>query len=720
MKTNATAAADPLACDVVPPSVPHGSRGQILVIFAGGMLLFALLSALVIDLSWYWTNNLRMQRAADAAALAGVVFLPNNVGQAVTVARAEAGKNGFEHGVDGIVVTPVQDPSNDRRLLVTISGPVGTYFARVVGIDSWQAQRTAKADFVLPVPMGSPQNYYGVGEYQGTVRTVTDVPGNTAQDGSWNAPTTSSGGGQWLNPDRAFTNNDSYTTEDTNNHAQVWTNFNLQGEIPNDGTLVIDGLEVRLQDARLTGSGTSTSCRIQVAVSWNSGGSWSSNVPTAALTTGDTDPVVGSNADTSMWTPHTTWTRGDFANGTFRVRLTWQDGTASCAGTRNVQLDQVEVRVQYHTTTTTVTQEFLDVVAPDNVTVLNPQRFWGAAMTLGSARTYGDQHGPANDGGGANADHDPDGYDYSVEVGAGGEVWIFDAGFCETAGNGTGGWFGAGDHWIGSDRNAVTTRFRLYNTNGNYFDEGSHTLLPLDPSFPSLANQQLTDQSGNMGTPRSVPGAGDCSQAPHSTWHNKWVPLARGLGAGLYRVNVNLADAANNATNAENGWSIWVIGGAQPRVYGGGRMVAYNNLRAGQTDFYLAQIDAVHAGKTLEMQLFDPDASSNGTLSILSPNGGTYNLATFDYAADANCTGASDACSATGRQQIRVVNAGAQGFNNSVVTISIALPPTYGSAAGGGLAEDGWWKIRYNVDGGNDTTTWKVSIRGNPVHLVLP
>jgi len=119
------------------------------------------------------------------------------------------------------------------------------------------------------------------------------------------------------------------------------------------------------------------------------------------------------------------------------------------------------------------------------------------------------------------------------------------------------------------------------------------------------------------------------------------------------------------------------------------------------------------------MQLFDPDASSNGTLSILSPNGGSYNLATFDYSADGNCTGASDACSATGRQQIRVVNGGAQGFNNSVVTITIALPPTYG-AAPGGLAEDGWWKIRYNVDGGNDTTTWKVSIRGNPVHLVLP
>jgi len=39
--------------------------------------------------------------------------------------------------------------------------------------------------------------------------------------------------------------------------------------------------------------------------------------------------------------------------------------------------------------------------------------------------------------------------------------------------------------------------------------------------------------------------------------------------------------------------------------------------------------------------------------------------------------------------------------------------------------ERGWWKIRYNMSGSSsqfstDLTTWKVDIRGNPVHLVLP
>ena len=121
------------------PPRPSGSRrrsgrGQVVVIFAGAMLLFTLLCAAVIDLSWYWTNNLRMQRAADAAALAGVVFLPGDPESAVSVARQEATKNGYTNGVGGYSVVPLQDPSNPRRLRVTIAGRVNTYFARVVGI----------------------------------------------------------------------------------------------------------------------------------------------------------------------------------------------------------------------------------------------------------------------------------------------------------------------------------------------------------------------------------------------------------------------------------------------------------------------------------------------------------------------------------------------------------------------------------------------------------
>ncbi len=429
--------------DDQPPTVGRRprERGQVAVIFAGAMLLFVLLAATVIDLSWYWTNNLRMQRAADAAALAGVVFLPSQVGQAVTTARAEAAKNGYTHGVGGVVVTPVQDPSNNRRLLVTIRGPVGTYFARAVGITSWNAQRTSKADYVLPVPMGSPQHYYGVGFYQGRQATNNNIANNT----DWNTTAQSVSGGQWSNPDRAFSNNDSYTTEDANNHTQIWGNFNLDTEIPNDATLVIDGLEVRLQDVRLTGSGTSTNCRVQVAVRKTSSGAWSANVPTPALTTSDTDPVQGSNSSLALWTPHTTWTRSDFANGAFQVRLTWNDNVAGCASNRNVQLDQLEVRVQYHTVTTTFSDVTLSVNDPATGTALASQGFWGAVFTSGGIRENGDRHAPSFLGNGtgapaksANPNYDAGGYDYLVELpGGSGQVRVFDPIYCATGPNPT-------------------------------------------------------------------------------------------------------------------------------------------------------------------------------------------------------------------------------------------------------------------------------------------
>ena len=59
-------------------------------------------------------------------------------------------------------------------------------------------------------------------------------------------------------------------------------------------------------------------------------------------------------------------------------------------------------------------------------------------------------------------------------------------------------------------------------------------------------------------------------------------------------------------------------------------------------------------------------------------------------------------------------------YNDSWVAILVTLPSNYGST---GLANNGWWKISYTIPTGvqaTDTTTWKVSVRGNPVHLIVP
>ena len=47
-------------------------------------------AALLTDVAWWWTNELRMKSAADAAALAGAVYLPNDQSRAYTAALDEA------------------------------------------------------------------------------------------------------------------------------------------------------------------------------------------------------------------------------------------------------------------------------------------------------------------------------------------------------------------------------------------------------------------------------------------------------------------------------------------------------------------------------------------------------------------------------------------------------------------------------------------------------
>ena len=470
-------------------------------------------------------------------------MLPNRVADAYQLAREEAAKNGYPDGSD-VVVTPSWDMSEPRRLAVTISAPIPMRFMRIVGIPSIGVARSAKAEYTLPVPMGSPQSYYGVGFYEG-----------------------------------------------------------VSGRLPVN------------------------------------------------------DPVSG--------------------------------------------------------------------------TPLGSQGFWGAIFTSGGIRENGDRYAPAFLGnnvpghakGDPNPDHDPGGYDYTVEVGAGGQVRLFDPIFCATGENTHGGWYGAGDHWTEHAPSLVIApvgvTYRLYDTHGTLAtteDDG-------EPVAPALTfepgTKTLGDLSGAFGTPQNAsdPNAEDCSGHPA---HNAWVTLASGLAPGAYRLNVNTSLSTPNLNvGAENLFSIWASSSdGNARVYGTGRMAAYTNLDAGNQTFYFAQIEKVHAGKSLEIQLFDPgESDGNASLRFLSPDGNAHSYATFDWVAD-------DGRSGSGVTSLATSIAGASQFNNHLVTITIDLPKTYGASGlnppGDITEEDGWWLIEYNITAGNDTTTWELSIRGNPVHLIIP
>src|SRR6267378_215234 len=202
-------------------------RGQTLIVVA--IMLTALFgfTGLVADIGWYELNMVRVQHAADAAALAGVVYLPGNVGGAVTAAQNEAAKNGFANGVGGVTVTAAPEPLSRVVLGVTISSPVRTFFARIFGVTSFTATRNARAEFVLPVPMGSPGDYYCINLLCRNSHTPPACPQVPSADGAGNlSPLGFFGGVEARGTERQ--NGDAYSTY-YNGRPTLNTGFDANG-----------------------------------------------------------------------------------------------------------------------------------------------------------------------------------------------------------------------------------------------------------------------------------------------------------------------------------------------------------------------------------------------------------------------------------------------------------------------------------------------------------
>jgi Flp pilus assembly protein TadG len=721
------------------------SRGQIVVIFAAASIVFVALMAIVVDVSWFWANSLRMQRAADAAALAGVVDLPGNEAGAIVLARAESAKNGFTDGTGGVVVTPWQDPTNARRLRVTISGPIGTFFARVIGINSFPGFAQAKADYVLPVPMGSPENYYGVfGKIRHPGGGITQVTTNTFNNvtTSWFNASATKGTNAWTTPTNVYTSNDVWATSATANQYQQWGTFGitLAGTVTN-----IDGIEVSAEMSK-TGAGNSSGCQIQYELSYNNGTNFTTGSGiklSPNLTTVDTYSSMGNATDT--W--NRSWATGDLTDTNFRIRVrTIKPSTAVCAAAIVHRIDHLRVRVTYdYTTTTSTFIPDVNVASPYGA-ALTPRGFWGTMLTEGAESINGDAYSPFYDTrtGSNNPNFDPTTYyDYAVEMPAGsssGEVWIFDPGFCAVASD-----MGTGDRYFGNTNtngsNEISAYYLLYDTKNTLYDATDDTLSAT--SGTTFANLAASDQTMNGPSGANLADCSDAAVGSNTSdpeyYHNRWWKLASGLPGGTtYRVHVQSTDPSNiNAQknmNGQNSFAIWTKAtGGSPKVHGMGAMEAYTPLDpSSSAEFYLAQIGAEHAGKTMEIKLWDPgDTNSlSANLQIMIPGTAGYTAASLNYTAAKGTTnsGANNCNSTTGTGVSNIpTNSGGSGgqlFNGCWVTILIPIPTTYTAPTPPGETEPGWWKIKYNMGSGSasafDLTTWQVQIRGNPVHLVLP
>ena len=108
-------------------------RGFFMVWFALTFVALTAFAGLAIEYNRWENIGNRVQKAADAAALAGAVFMPENVGnKAYTTAKTIASQNGFTDGSNGIVIT-TSAGRLPNQLKVIIKVPTKNPFGGIVG-----------------------------------------------------------------------------------------------------------------------------------------------------------------------------------------------------------------------------------------------------------------------------------------------------------------------------------------------------------------------------------------------------------------------------------------------------------------------------------------------------------------------------------------------------------------------------------------------------------
>jgi Flp pilus assembly protein TadG len=145
-------------------------RGIAVVWMAIGLFLMLGVAAVAVDLVHGLLVAQQAQNAADAASLAGVVYLPNDPATASQTALDSATENGFGNG-SGTTVTAAQS-GTPTRLKVDITRTIPTFFAKAIGFSTLTIHESATADYNPPVALGSPENSLGYQPYRGVWAAV--------------------------------------------------------------------------------------------------------------------------------------------------------------------------------------------------------------------------------------------------------------------------------------------------------------------------------------------------------------------------------------------------------------------------------------------------------------------------------------------------------------------------------------------------------------------
>ena len=677
----------------------RGEHGYVMVMFALLLVPLLLMAGLAVDVGHWYSRTSDMRRAADAAALAGVVWLPDEAA-ARTAALAAAARNGFVPS-STISITVTASTQSERRLKVVIRDrKVGSFFYTSLGGSKLDLSRTSFAEYVLAVPMGSPRNFFGTGTllntytatgitpewlYQSVNPYCTDkVNGDRYQSGFFNAPTTR-------------INNVGYTTCATNANTEYRTSgYSMYIEAPVGRQAPID---VKLYDARYS----------EAAVTWQVRGQ------DDCVTTTDyvypTTPVWTTGTGTS----NVTWNAPvRYQTRTSDTGTNWSPASPGTAiSTGSFTNRGVRTRVEY-----------------PNVVNWTPASATPSAWTIGSGSGNITINGPAM---------------YQTRTSSSSNTWSPSATTWITLNAGQ-----------SVTRRANLTRYRTgtYQTSSNTVctptyttytdpvvddyrqsgtDNYTYTLYAADNTpLNDEDNPQICQQTY---TPTSAP---DGTEYLGSRRWNTLCTIGTGQPSGRYILKVTNSGLKNgSAPNLNDGSNQWgLVAKYQttgdglcdgrtdtmcPRVYGKDAISVRAASTATVASFYLAEIEPEHAGKKLKLELFDPGEGGN-TIEIMRPsgtNGNTWTPATFSWKANNTVGGATSGTNVTSLSLRYSCTTEQDGwcdkFNGKLVEITIDLagysPPT----------NNDWWQIRYTFATGaavTDRTTWSARIIGDPVHLV--
>ncbi|TMD67561.1 MAG: hypothetical protein E6I84_03415, partial [Chloroflexi bacterium] len=148
--------------------------GQTIVLMALTSTLMMGGIGIAVDLVVGYLYSIAAERAAAAAALSGVVFMPTQFSGSQSIptgsrndatdrAVDEAKRNGFDVAdtQHGVVVVPSSVLGHPNQLRVTVGELTPVFFMQLFGFRAYLVQRTAVATYLPPISLGQPGSQIG-------------------------------------------------------------------------------------------------------------------------------------------------------------------------------------------------------------------------------------------------------------------------------------------------------------------------------------------------------------------------------------------------------------------------------------------------------------------------------------------------------------------------------------------------------------------------------